>query len=110
VVSTSGAPVPESFGWWVEDEDDRHVVHLFGELDIAQAERMREALVGVGRSTVELDLRRLTFLDARGLDAILTARRVILAEGSAFQIWGATGAVRRIFEVTRLTTLLEEER
>lgn len=99
----------QTFGWWVEDRDRLHVMHLYGELDIAVAGRLKEALVGVGRSTVAVDLGRLDFIDATGLAAILSARDAIVADGSAFRMWGARGIVRRVFEVTGLVCLLDEQ-
>lgn len=99
----------ETFGWWVEDRDRFHVLHLYGELDMAVADRLKEAIVGAGRSTVGVDLGRLTFIDATGLAAILSARDAIVADGSAFRMWGARGVVRKVFEVTRLAGLLEDQ-
>lgn len=100
--------MPADFGFWVEDLDDLHVVHVYGELDIVGAERVRDALVAAGRSTVAVDLSGLTFIDASGLGAIVEARNSILAEGSGFRAWGATGIVRRAIDLTGLTSLLTE--
>lgn len=95
-----------TFGLQVEEREDLHVVHLYGELDMAEADRVHTTLVTVGRSTVSVNLSRLTFLDAQGLDAIISARRAVLADGNTFRIVGATGIVRRVFELTGLASLL----
>ncbi len=96
-----------TFGLWIEELPGLHVVHLYGELDMAEAARLKSLLVNVGRSTVSVNLSKLTFLDAQGLDAIVSARQTILAEGNTFRIVGARGIVRRVFELTGLVSLLD---
>ncbi|MGH8980983.1 MAG: STAS domain-containing protein [Acidimicrobiales bacterium] len=90
-----------------EREVDGHrVVAFYGELDLADAERAEQALVAVAGSSVVLDLSGLRFLDAAGLGAIVHASERIEAEGGALRTRGASGIVRRIFEVTSLCHLL----
>lgn len=88
------------------DGDGAHVVSLHGELDLANADRVRDALVEVAGSTVVVDLSDLSFLDSSGIAALLGARERILASGNGFELRGAQGMVRRVLDLTGLSDLL----
>lgn len=88
--------------------DGVHVITLHGDLDMANAARVRDLLVGVAGSTVVVDLANLEFLDSSGIAALLGARTRILASGNEFQLRGARGIVRRVLEMTGLAHLLVE--
>ena len=80
---------------------------LSGELDVATAPRLEEALSNADGVVVILDLRRLTFMDSSGLHTILSAharlsdanRRLVLVPGPP--------AVQQIFEITSTDRVLE---
>ncbi|MGH9087024.1 MAG: STAS domain-containing protein [Acidimicrobiales bacterium] len=86
--------------------DDVHVVSVHGELDLANADRLRDALVEIAGSTVVVDLSDLAFCDSSGLAAIVGARNRIMASGNTFELRGAVGVVRRTLELTGLGGLL----
>lgn len=102
--------MPSDFAFEVRGENGAHVVLLHGQLDLANAERVREILRGTGGETVVADLSGLTFLDSSGIAALLAARSEVLAEGRAFVLRGAKGIVRQVLEVTGLAPLLEPDR
>ena len=58
-----------------------HIVTLHGELDIASADGLADALVEVAGSTVVVDLSGLTFMDSSGIGALVVARNRVLSEG-----------------------------
>jgi anti-anti-sigma factor len=83
---------------------------LTGELDIAGAARVEQALERIERelpATIVLDLRELAFMDSTGLRVIVAAdsrareqaRRLVIVRGS--------DTVQRIIEMTRLDERLE---
>jgi anti-sigma B factor antagonist len=83
--------------------EERHTLVLSGELDIATAPELEEAIAGVcenGESAVVLDLSELTFMDSTGLQAILAADRLCEKRGHDFWLTGVRGAVRRLFDLT----------
>ncbi len=100
--------VSRQFGLRVGQEDGVSVVALSGELDLGDAEHVRERIAAIPRGDVVVDLAELTFLDATGLSAILTARRQVTGRGGRFLIRGAKRMVRRVFEVTDLADLLDD--
>ena len=99
---------PQRFGLHVGEEDGGSVVVLGGELDLSDADFVRDEIAAIHHGDVVVDLAELTFLDAAGLSAILTARRAVTGRGDRFLIRGATRMVRRVFEVTDLGHLLDD--
>lgn len=84
---------------------------LRGELDIAATDLMMEPVATFERdgvSSIVLDLRDLTFIDASGLHAILDARRRAEANGHQLRVVGVSRAPRRVFEMTRTEFLIDD--
>jgi anti-anti-sigma factor len=88
---------------------DIHVVALRGELDIVTAHGLTDALVEVAGSTVVVDLSGLTFMDCSGIDALVTARSRILANGLGQLVLTRPGAIiRRALEIVGLQAWIVE--
>ncbi|KGH46681.1 hypothetical protein IN07_11095 [Modestobacter caceresii] len=82
-------------------------VSVSGEVDSATAPGLRGCLLEVlarpGTTTVEVDLRGVTFLDSAGLSALATAHRSALASGRDLRMrCGTTRAVARPLRITGL--------
>jgi anti-sigma B factor antagonist len=85
------------------------VVH--GEVDLASADRVRDALMAVasdGAEALVVDLSGCTFLDSSGLRALLEARRALAApDGAPGLVIAAPGdQPRRLLEMTRMETVM----
>jgi anti-sigma B factor antagonist len=63
-------------------------------------DRMKAALEA-GGARVVLDLSGVGFLDSSGLGAVVAAQRFLRA-GQALELAGLTGAVERVFRLTRM--------
>ena len=61
---------------------DLHIVALHGELDLASADGLAEALVEIAGSTLVVDLADLSFMDSSGIGALVVARNRIRAKGA----------------------------
>jgi len=88
--------------------DGCRVVHVRGELDLAVAGQLTKQLCDLAGSDVVVDLSDLTFIDAAGLRALVTANHKVRSHGHQLTVRGAHGLVRRVFEVTRLAGLFED--
>lgn len=93
----------------VTEDGDTHHVRLIGEIDIAVSGCVKERLIEIAGSTVDVDISELTFLDASGISALVTARRQVIEGGNGFRIRGARGIVRRVFELTDLGDVLDDQ-
>ena len=90
----------------IVERGDGHLAHLRGELDFAQADRVRAALEAAGTGPLVVEVSGLRFIDAGGVAAILAVHRTLSDRGSRLVVEGAAGLVRRVFELTDLAHLL----
>ena len=93
-----------------EERDDRIVLTLEGELDIATAPRIEEALQSAEQKApplLVLDLRALGFMDSTGLRTILGADARAREGGRRLVVVQGDENIRRVFEVTRLYDRVE---
>jgi len=93
-----------------EERDDRILISLAGELDIATAPRIEEALRAAeekGPALLVLDLRELEFMDSTGLRTILAADARAGESGRRLAVVQGDENIRRVFEVTRLYERVE---
>jgi len=85
------------------------VIELDGELDLAGAPILDSAVQDLDLSTVRhavLDLRRLVFIDAAGLRAVVDLYAECLRVTTALTIIPGPRPVQRVFELTRLDRVL----
>lgn len=90
----------------VEAVEGGHLVTVAGEVDLGTAPRLAEVLAQFTTGSVMVDLTDVTFLDSSGLNALVAAHRHIERRHETLTILGADDAVRRLFELTSLDTVL----
>lgn len=102
------APGENYFEVTVDAEAVPPTVTATGELDAASSGELRRALEGalVAGHGVTLDLGEVSFIDSSALRVISVALRDAQASGQPLTVSAASDAVRRIFEITGVTTLL----
>ena len=85
------------------------VVTLSGELDLASVPPVERSILAAIASAeaVTVDLAGLTFCDSSGLNALAGARQKADANRVELSYINTQRAVRRVFEVTGLTDLLD---
>lgn len=84
------------------------VVELDGELDLASAPDLRARLLELVNKRPELvvlDLSKLSFVDSTGISLFVVAHQRFAESGIPFRLAGATPAVRRLLEITKLDEL-----
>jgi anti-sigma B factor antagonist len=87
----------------LRQEQDRVVVTLAGELDMANAPLLQSTIESEQLSstkTVVLDLQQLTFVDSTGLRIILAARELCWRRGQELAITPGSQQVQRLLSVT----------
>ena len=95
-------PIPEAFSVRTEQHGDAAVVVPTGELDLATAPALEEALGLAFESDaarVVLDLRELEFIDSSGLRTLLTARRRAEQARASFSLVAGHRALERTLEI-----------
>lgn len=76
-----------------------------GELDLAVAEQLEEALVRSGAECLEIviDLKRCEFIDSTGIAAIVHAHKRLAEQGGRLVVYAPCAQVLRVLSVTGLT-------
>jgi anti-anti-sigma factor len=101
---------PERY-FMTEVHPDEHPprVAAIGELDAASSKELERTLLDVRTDEgVVLDLALVTFIDSSGLRVVTSFARDADAGAGRFAIPAASEAVRRIFEITGLSSLLHD--
>jgi stage II sporulation protein AA (anti-sigma F factor antagonist) len=80
-------------------------IHLEGELDLAVADRLTEALERAAseRDRIVIGLEQCTFIDSTGIAIIVKAHRELAQQGGVLTVYGASDQVLRILSITGLT-------
>jgi anti-sigma B factor antagonist len=93
----------------VSRRDGWTVLAVVGELDVASAPRLRQEVHRVAvdpEPAIVLDLSGVDFLDSTGLGVIVGILKRVRTQGGDLRLAGAPDRVRRVFEITRLDTVL----
>ena len=91
-------------------DQDTCVVTLNGRLQLGKAcadlEVLILRLVGRGAKTLVFDIHKVTHMDSTGMGRFIEAHRLLQSIGGHMKIVAApTGAVREMFQITRLDTI-----
>ena len=85
------------------------VVRVVGEVDLASAPLLREALVdlidGQGILSLRLDLAHLTFIDSTGIGVLVRALRAIRNKGGDLTVTNCRPSTVRILEIAGLSEI-----
>jgi len=99
----------EEFEYTVTRSGDHVTLAVRGELDAATGPSLSDAVTalssdGVARLVVDLD--HVTFVDSRGLSALLESHRVATERDTGFAVVNLQPAVQRLFRITGVDVLL----
>ena len=114
-MSRLGIDVPEAFAIDVEPDRDLAIVRVHGELDLATADELELALLGMATQPVVVDLAGVTFLDSTALGVLLRVSGSRPAEAPFFLL-DPRPELQRVFQITgvdrrlRFVSSVEEAR
>ena len=101
------------FSYIVDTESAPPVGRLAGDIDLASADSLQEAIEATETSgnggDVVLDMSAVTFLDSSGLRVLVTANDRIGARGDRLVIRSPSSSVSRVLEITGLLTAIAVE-
>jgi anti-sigma B factor antagonist len=93
----------------VQHHDDRAVVYVGGEVDLATCPQLRGVLaqlVDQGVYHLVVDLEQVSFLDSSGVGVLLGVHRRIREHGGSLRLAAPSARVRRVLELIGVTTVL----
>ena len=102
---------PEPFSLHVTEHDGRTVIAAQGELDLATAPQLEEAVLTPllhGRHAV-IDLRALEFMDSSGVRVIVAAHHAAHEHGGRFSLvrMDPGSPIQRVLEISGLDSVLD---
>ena len=89
--------------------EDTALMVLAGEVDMSSVSFLHEQFEEIAddvRTDLVVDLGLVTFLDSMGLSFLVTAHKQLENQGARLVIFSPNQQVRRLFELTGLTSLL----
>lgn len=92
-----------------EVSEDRYTFYLMGELDLSQADEVREAvnpIVGEAGRDLVLNLRDLSYIDSTGIGVILSILKARDALKVPLKVEFIPPKIQRLFDITGLTPFL----
>jgi anti-anti-sigma factor len=101
--------VPDQLQIEVRHDGGRAVLTLAGELDMASAERLQQAIDDASpraETSIVLNLDGLQFIDSTGLRVMLRALERCRARGQEFAITPGSPQVQRLLSITGVATHL----
>lgn len=101
----------EFFGVDVVQTDGTAQVAVRGEVDVATAPRLWDAIDGVDGDTRELviDMSELTFMDSTGIRVLIRAHELLRSRGGRIVVRAPEAGVRKLLEVTSVDRVIEIE-
>jgi anti-sigma B factor antagonist len=88
-------------------EGEAAVIALAGELDLAGAATLEQALGAIDAPALVVDLRGLEFMDSSGLRAIVVSAQRAQDAGRRFALIPGAAQVMRVFDITRMRERFE---
>ncbi|HSL11719.1 MAG TPA: STAS domain-containing protein [Actinomycetota bacterium] len=104
------APDTQPFDAASPEATERTVVIPDVELDMLSSPRLADRLtVAEARaSSVDVDMQRVTFMDSTALHVLIRAHRRGASGGRTIRVVGCNDRIRRLFEITGTTFLLDD--
>jgi anti-sigma B factor antagonist len=99
----------EVFEVTVSQQGDRAIVELRGELDAATGPSLSEAVWALtrdGLAEVVIDLDAVTFIDSRGLSALLESHREATQRDMSLKVVNLQPAVAKLFRISGVDAVL----
>jgi anti-sigma B factor antagonist len=100
-----------NFSTEVNPTDEATVIYVRGEIDMATAGRLRDAIephMGP-EQTIILDLSEVEFMDSSCLNVLVQARGALTEKGGSLMLRNPSRAAHRVLSVADATDLLEIE-
>jgi anti-sigma B factor antagonist len=92
--------------------DNAHELKLLGEVDAYTAPKLKEVMLPLTEkegNIVIVDLSGIEYMDSTGLGIFVGALKSSKANNSSLKLRGMTSRVKRIFEITGLTEVMDIE-
>lgn len=86
------------------------VIRVNGEVDVATAPQLRQALVDAdaeGAANVVVDLAKVEFIDSTGLGVLVGGLKRVRLRGGAFLLTSVAPNIQKLFDITALSKIFD---
>jgi len=101
--------VPETFDIDTSVRDDVGTIRVAGDLDVVSAPRLIRVIRDLVRAMVrriDVDCRRVDFVDSAGIRALIVGRNEARGMGAEMRLISASASMQRVLDITGLTPVL----
>jgi anti-sigma B factor antagonist len=95
-----------------KETEDKHLLYLRGELDLASAPYFRsvlEPLLNLTGKTLVMNCKELTYIDSTGMGIIILVLKARLQNGSGFLVEDVPKNIKKLFDLTGISKFLPAE-
>ena len=86
------------------------ILSINGEIDLYNAPELKEAiqkLVDEKKNKIIVNLDRVSYVDSSGIGALISSFSNLKKQEGSLRICNVSGSVRKVFELTKLTTFFD---
>jgi anti-sigma B factor antagonist len=101
---------PPAFSVFPEQPGTLPVLRIHGDIDIAAAPQLKEAVVAAlqdGATSLALDLSGVPYLDSTGLGVLMGARKRTAERGGTLYLIGVRDTVRRVLRLLNMEKIFQ---
>lgn len=95
--------------WTEKTENGKWEVSLAGEIDLYNADELKEKLEEIAGADVRVDCTGLEYIDSTGIGILVSRFKKLKDQGYSVRIFGLKPHLYRIFLLTNLQTFFEIE-
>jgi anti-sigma B factor antagonist len=92
----------------VPTQPGEYRVRLMGEFDVNHADRVKDHLLGMGRSRLVVDLSGIDFLDSSGIAAFVMVKKRLDEAGHELVLTNPSSMIRQLFRTVGLEDWLTQ--
>ena len=93
-----------------KEQDGIVVLSINGEIDLYNAPELKEAVQKLSeqnKNKIIVNLDRVSYVDSSGIGALISSFSNLKKQGGSLRICNVAGSVRKVFELTKLTSFFE---
>lgn len=86
------------------------ILDIKGEIDLYNTPELRQAIenqISRGKNKIIINLADVSYIDSSGIGALISAASTLKKYNGSLKITNLYGAVRKVFELTKLTSFFE---
>ena len=92
------------------DQDGKIIMRIEGEIDLYNAPEIKDTIkkhIDSGKTLILINLGKVSYIDSSGIGALISSLSYLKKVGGSLKISNVYASVKRVFELTKLTSFFE---